>query len=94
VGRVLIPIPAGADFDPYASFTLDPSLTGAQGTQVWLDAFFNNVTGGTTPGGGNVSSPLTGLSYAWESFYNTLNNNAKGAWADTDRGWSVGNITG
>ena len=65
-GQYVISIPAGADFNPYASFTLDPTLTGAQGTQAWLDAFFNNVTGGTTPGGGSISSPLTGLNYAWE----------------------------
>ena len=93
-GQYVIPIPAGADFNPYASFTLDPTLTGAQGTQAWLDAFFNNVTGGTTPGGGSVSSPLTGLNYAWEFYYNTPNNNASGSWADTDHGSSTGNITG
>ena len=93
-GQYVIPIPSGADFNPYASFTLDPTLTGAQGTQAWLDAFFNNLTGGTTPGGGSVSSPLTGLNYAWEFYYNTPNNNASGSWADTDHGSSTGNITG
>jgi hypothetical protein len=44
-----VSIPAGADFNPYASFTLDPSITGVAGTNAWLSAFFAGFGTDTMP---------------------------------------------
>jgi hypothetical protein len=82
-GEYVMSIPAGADFNPYASFSLPSSDTGVAGTNAWLATFFAGYGSDSTPS-------LSSLTYAWEFYYGSGTN----TWADTDHGSSQGNIVG
>jgi hypothetical protein len=102
-GEFVINVPAGADFNPYASLptsiTADTGADGnpmtgqlpqtaVDGTNTWLGAFFAGFPNTKD------ATPNIGIDgYAWEFYYGSATG-TNGYWADTDHGDTVGNITG